>query len=152
MSGDLTSTPYNTLDSDPLDAASSLESRSQPLNIALSTSDLFTGDGRTMKVLSVMSQIQRQLSAASSVQDLLDIIVEVVHELTAFHRCMIYQFDQSFNGKVVAELVNPHASSDFYKDLHFRATEISKQARELHKIDKVRALFDRDRKPVRLAC
>ena len=82
----------------------------------------------------------------------LGIIVRVIHELTAFHRCMIYQSDQSFNGKVVAELVNPHASSDFYKDLHFCATEIPKQARELHKINKVRALFDRDRKPVRLVC
>jgi len=91
MPSGLTSTPYNTLDSDPLDAASSLGSRSQPLNIALSTSDIFTGDGRAMEVLNVMSQIQRQLSVASSVHDLLEIIVGVVHELTAFHCCMIYQ-------------------------------------------------------------
>jgi len=56
MPGGLTSTPYNTLDSDPLDAASSLGSRSQPLNIALSTSDIFTGDGRAMEVLNMMSQ------------------------------------------------------------------------------------------------
>jgi len=60
---------------------------------------------------------------ASSVHDLLEIIVGVVHELTAFHCCMIYQIRSIFNGKVVAELVNPHASSDFYKGLHFPATD-----------------------------
>ncbi|OCL13680.1 phytochrome-like protein [Glonium stellatum] len=138
-SGNLPSTPYNALGSDPLDAASSLE-------------NLFNGDGRMMEVLNVMSQIQRQFSAALCIQDLLDSIVGIILELTNFHRCMIYEFDQSFNGKVVAELVNPQASSDIYKGLHFPATDIPKQARELYKINKVRVIFDREQKPARLVC
>ncbi|OCK77846.1 hypothetical protein K432DRAFT_445052 [Lepidopterella palustris CBS 459.81] len=148
----LPSTLFNTLDSDPLDAASSLQSRSLPLSSSLPIADLFAGDGRTMEVLNIMCQIQKQLSAAREVQYLLNIIVGVIHELTTFHRCMVYKFDESFNGTVVAELINPQASRDFYKGLHFPSTDIPKQARNLYKINKVRVLFDRAQEPARLVC
>ncbi|ORY05270.1 hypothetical protein BCR34DRAFT_604558 [Clohesyomyces aquaticus] len=149
---DLPSTPYNTLDSDPLDAPCSFASKSEPLSITADVGELFHGDGQTMAVVNIMSQIQHQLSNKKHVQDLLDAIVGIIQELTAFHRCMVYRFDEEYNGSVVAELINPQACKDVYRGLHFPASDIPKQARDLYKINRVRVLFDRERLPSRLIC
>ncbi|KAF2679854.1 hypothetical protein K458DRAFT_434754 [Lentithecium fluviatile CBS 122367] len=149
---DLPSTPHNTLDSDPTDAGSSFIARSDPLNISGETVNMFQGEGRTMEVVNVMSQIQRQLSRATDVQELLDIIVAIIQEVTSYHRCMVYQFDEEYNGTVVAELINPQACSDIYRGLHFPASDIPKQARDLYRINRVRVLFDREREVSRLIC
>jgi light-regulated signal transduction histidine kinase (bacteriophytochrome) len=125
---------------------------SEPLHVGGPRSDLFQGQGRTIEVVNVMSQIQQQLSATQTTQGLLDAIVGVISELTEFHRCMVYQFDEAYNGTVVAELATPQASSDVYRGLHFPASDIPKQARDLYKINRVRTLFDRELEPSRLIC
>lgn len=53
---------------------------------------------------------------------------------------------------VVAELVDPNVTIDLYKGLHFPASDIPAQARELYKINKVRLLYDRDQVTSRLVC
>ncbi|KAF2467268.1 phytochrome-like protein [Lindgomyces ingoldianus] len=150
LEDDLPSTPYNTLGSDPGEATSSFLKKSEPLNITVHTIDMFQGEGRTMEVVSVMSHIQQQLSSKNDIQDLLDTIVGLIQELTGYHRCMVYRFDENYNGRVVSELLNPQASLDIYKGLHFPASDIPKQARDLYKINKVRVLFNRDTFPSRL--
>ena len=65
---------------------------------------------------------------------------------------MIYQFDKSWNGKVVTELVDPRATKDLYKGLNFPASDIPKQARDLYRVNKVRLLYDRDQTTARLVC
>ena len=79
-------------------------------------------------------------------------ITGLVKELSGFHRVLIYQFDSSWNGMVVAELVDPNVTIDLYKGLHFPASDIPAQARELYKINKVRLLYDRDAITSRLVC
>lgn len=69
-----------------------------------------------------------------------------------FHRVMIYQFDSTFNGRVVTELVDPRATKDLYKGLNFPASDIPKQARDLYKVNRVRLLYDRDLETARLVC
>lgn len=54
---------------------------------------------------------------------------------------MVYQFDQAANGKVVSELVDPRITCDLYLGLHFPASDIPAQARELYKINKVRMRY-----------
>jgi len=152
LGDDLVSTPFNSLASDPMDAAASFISMSEPLNIAEERINLFQGEGRTMEVVNIMSQIQQQLSGSTTIPELLDAIVGVVQELTDFHRCMIYQFDEEYNGEVVAELVDPKACTDVYRGLHFPASDIPKQARDLYKLNRVRVLFDREFEPSRLIC
>ena len=76
----------------------------------------------------------------------------MVKELTGFHRVMIYQFNAAFDGQVVTELVDPRASKDLYLGLHFPASDIPKQARELYKANRVRLLYDRDQTTARLVC
>ena len=62
------------------------------------------------------------------------------------------QFDEAWNGQVVAELVDWSRTRDLYRGLHFPATDIPAQARELYKTNKVRLLYDRDQSTARMVC
>ena len=53
---------------------------------------------------------------------------------------------------MVAELVDWTATKDLYRGLHFSATDIPAQARELYTLNKVRLLYDRDQPSARLVC
>ncbi|KAL5437077.1 hypothetical protein PMIN06_004951 [Paraphaeosphaeria minitans] len=145
--------PENTLQSNPTaeEFQESTETGSRPLRV-LRSARKRKGEAAAMEVFNIMSQVQEQLAAAPSLEKFLKVLVGVVKELTGFHRVMIYQFDQSFNGRVVTELVDPRATKDLYKGLSFPASDIPKQARELYKINKVRMLYDRDLETARLVC
>jgi light-regulated signal transduction histidine kinase (bacteriophytochrome) len=52
----------------------------------------------------------------------------------------------------VNELIDPRASKDLYRGLHFPASDIPKQARELYMINTIRILYDRDQESARLVC
>ncbi|KZF21087.1 hypothetical protein L228DRAFT_239968 [Xylona heveae TC161] len=145
--------PEDTLNSqpNPEEYAESTETLSKPLRI-LRSARKRKSEAAAMEVFNIMSQIQEQLSAAPTLERLLKVLVGVVKELTGFHRVMIYQFDQAWNGKVVTELVDPRATLDLYNGLHFPASDIPKQARDLYKINKVRLLYDREQVTARLVC
>lgn len=145
--------PEDTLNSNPTveEYQESTEIGSRPLRV-LRTARKRKGEAAAMEVFNIMSQVQEQLAAAPNLERFLKVVVGVVKELTGFHRVMIYQFDQNFNGRVVTELVDPRATKDLYKGLNFPASDIPKQARELYKINKVRMLYDRDLETARLVC
>lgn len=145
--------PEDTLSSQPTaeELLESTEIKSKPLRI-LRSARKRKGEAAAMEVFNIMSQVQEQLAAAPSLEKFLKVLVGVVKELTGFHRVMIYQFDQTFNGRVVTELVDPRATKDLYKGLNFPASDIPQQARELYKINKVRMLYDRDLQTARLVC
>ncbi|CAG8971339.1 hypothetical protein HYALB_00005957 [Hymenoscyphus albidus] len=151
--GETPDTPEDTLDSRPTqeEYQESTINSSRPLRV-LKTARKRRGEAAAMQVFNVMSQVQKQLAAAKSLDTFLKILVGVVKELTGFHRVMIYQFDSSFNGRVVTELVDPRATKDLYKGLNFPASDIPHQAREMYKINKVRLLYDRDLESARLVC
>jgi hypothetical protein len=92
---------------------------------------------------------------------------------------MIYQFDESWNGRVVAEQVDYSRTKDLFRGLNFPASDIPAQARELYRafqscitqhaqdpelttrfipffggvgINKVRLLYDRDAPSARMCC
>ncbi|KAH6629078.1 hypothetical protein C7974DRAFT_180834 [Boeremia exigua] len=145
--------PEDTLSSNPTEAEllESTEIKSRPLRV-LRSARKRKGEAAAMEVFNIMSQVQEQLAAAPNLDKFLKVLVGVVKELTGFHRVMIYQFDQAFNGRVVTELVDPRATKDLYKGLNFPASDIPKQARELYKLNKVRMLYDRDQETARLVC
>lgn len=93
-----------------------------------------------------------QLSSAPNLDTFLKVTVGILKELTGFHRVMIYQFDENWNGQVVTELVDSSATKDLYKGLNFPASDIPKQARDLYRVNKVRLLYDRDQETARLIC
>ncbi|KAG8169981.1 hypothetical protein KVR01_000726 [Diaporthe batatas] len=145
--------PADTLRSNPTmdELTESTEISSKPLRV-LRSARKRRGEAGAMQVFDIMSQVQEQLASATNLDRFLKILVGIVKELTGFHRVMIYQFDASFNGKVVTELVDPVHTKDLYKGLHFPASDIPKQARELYKLNKVRLLYDRDQETARLVC
>ena len=145
--------PQDTLNSQPTaeEYAESTEAKSRPLRI-LRSARKRKGEAAAMEVFNIMSQVQEQLAAAPNLERFLQVLVGVVKELTGFHRVMIYQFDQAWNGRVVTELVDPRATKDLYKGLNFPASDIPKQARELYKLNRVRMLYDRDQETARLVC
>jgi hypothetical protein len=81
----------------------------------------------TMDIFSVLAQVNDQLSAAPDLEAFLKIVVGVVKDLTQFHRVLIYQFDEQWNGQVVSELVDWRQTHDLYKGLHFPASDIPAQ-------------------------
>ena len=145
--------PEDTLHTNPTaeEYAESTMNSSKPLRV-LRGARKRKGEAAAMEVFNIMSQVQEQLASAANLEMFLKILVGVVKELTGFHRVMIYQFDQSWNGRVVTELVDPRATKDLYKGLNFPASDIPKQARDLYKINKVRLLYDRDQETARLVC
>ncbi|KAJ5170049.1 CheY-like superfamily [Penicillium coprophilum] len=150
---DTPSVPADTLGIVPTadQLAGSTINISQPLRI-LRSARRRKGEASSMEAFSILTQIQEQLGRTRDLDQLLNTTAGLVKELTGFHRVLIYQFDSSWNGMVVAELVNPNATIDLYKGLHFPASDIPAQARELYKINKVRLLYDRDHVTSRLVC
>ena len=145
--------PEDTLSSNPTEQEflESTQIGSRPLRV-LRSARKRKGEAAAMEVFNIMSQVQEQLAAAPNLERFLKVLVGVVKELTGFHRVMIYQFDQSFNGRVVTELVDPRATKDLYKGLNFPASDIPKQARDLYKLNRVRMLYDRSQETARLVC
>lgn len=62
------------------------------------------------------------------------------------------QLIPNFQGSVVSEMVNARASTDIYRGLHFPASDIPKQARDLYLVNTIRVLYDRDEETSRLIC
>jgi light-regulated signal transduction histidine kinase (bacteriophytochrome) len=145
--------PEDTLNSQPTEEEliESTFNTSKPLRV-LRSARKRKGEAAAMEVFNIMSQVQEQLAAAPNLEAFLKTLVGVIKELTGFHRVMIYQFDQNWNGRVVTELIDPRATKDLYKGLNFPASDIPKQARELYKVNKVRMLYDRDQETARLVC
>ncbi|MES2766669.1 MAG: ATP-binding protein [Bacteroidota bacterium] len=78
--------------------------------------------------------------------ELYEIASEQVRQLTGFDRVMIYRFDEDWNGSVVAEAKSDEIEP--YMDLHFPASDIPKQARELYEKNWIRLISTADYQPV----
>ena len=80
-----------------------------------------------MDVFAVLAQVNDQLGSAPDLESFLKVVVGVIKDLTQFHRVLVYQFDEQWNGQVVAELVDWSQTHDIYKGLHFPAADIPAQ-------------------------
>jgi two-component system, chemotaxis family, sensor kinase Cph1 len=88
------------------------------------------------------------LQAAATLPDLLATGAEVVRRLTGFERVMIYSFDQDGHGSVDAEVRSD--GLDSYLGLHYPASDIPRQARELYLRNGIRFIPDARYTPVAL--
>ncbi|KAJ5613649.1 hypothetical protein N7528_007303 [Penicillium herquei] len=148
-------TPISTLQTNPPPTeAQYAESTISASNSVRSIREarLRRGEAASMQVFGVLSQIQAQLSQVDDQDSLLKVTVGLVKELVGFHRVLVYQFDHNSNGRVVAELMDPNVTVDLYQGLHFPASDIPAQARELYKVNKVRLLYNREHLTARLVC
>ena len=97
-----------------------------------------------------LATMLRQLQAATSVQELLDRIVEHTRALTGFDRVMAYRFDEEWNGTVVAEDAADGLGS--FLGLRYPSTDIPTQARALYLRNRVRLIPDVAQGTVELRC
>ena len=81
-------------------------------------------------------------------EDIFSVMVEELKKITGYDRVMLYQFDEAYNGIVIAE-----AKEEFvepYLGLRYPASDIPKQARDLYLKNKVRLLADTGRQPAQI--
>ncbi len=78
-----------------------------------------------------LQQALTDLKSAPDIKTQHQRALSFVSELTGFERVMMYRFDADWHGQVVAEHLS--APVDSYDGLHFPATDIPAQARELYR-------------------
>ena len=91
----------------------------------------------------VYSQIDlaiRSIEESKDLPSLFDESAKQIRLLTGFDRVMIYRFDAEWNGRVLAEAKKESMTS--FLDLHFPASDIPKQARELYLTNWLRIIPD----------
>jgi chemotaxis family two-component system sensor kinase Cph1 len=95
-----------------------------------------TGEDVARRLLGAL----RAFHGATDVKTLLSQAARTVRDLTGFDRVMIYQFDDSWNGEVVAEAI---ATADLsFLGLRFPASDIPAQARAMYDRDPIRVIPD----------
>ncbi len=86
-----------------------------------------------------------QLQKAQTLTELAHQAVTIIRNLTGYDRVMLYRFDDDGSGHVIAE--NKSADAESFLGLHYPATDIPKQAKELYRLNLLRiipdALYDR---------
>lgn len=86
------------------------------------------------------------LRKATSLAEMYSLCVRRVREIAGFDRVMVYRFDADWNGVVIAEARRDDLEP--FLGLHYPASDIPRQARELYAQNWLRFIADRDYQPV----
>lgn len=89
-----------------------------------------------------------KMQRTSNLIEFLHLVAQEVQKIIGFDRVMVYQFDQSGAGSVVSEVKREDLSP--YLGLHYPATDIPAEARELYTRCFLRFLPDLTAEPVKL--
>jgi light-regulated signal transduction histidine kinase (bacteriophytochrome) len=87
-----------------------------------------------------------KLQQVSNLSELSAILVTEVRKITGFDRVMVYRFDTSGSGEVIAE--DKLEELEPYLGLHYPDTDIPKQARHLYIVNPLRLIPDVNYQPV----
>jgi chemotaxis family two-component system sensor kinase Cph1 len=102
-------------------------------------------------MLPLHRRLQRAVSRLQHthrLRELCDTTVKEIRELTGFDRVLVYRFDDEDNGEVLAE--DKAEGLEPFLGLHYPASDIPRQARQLYLLNWVRLIADRDARPSRL--
>ncbi len=91
-------------------------------------------------LLRLIGQSLSKMMADSNLSQLLDKAAGQIKNIIGYDRVMIYKFHADGHGEVVAE--EKESSLDTWMGLHYPASDIPKQARELYKINLTRLISD----------
>lgn len=89
-----------------------------------------------------------QLQNAKTSEEQSQIAAEEMRKLTGFGRVKVYQFDQDWNGRVIAE--SKEERMDSYMGQYFPASDIPEQARALYTKNPIRLIADVNYEPARI--
>ena len=89
-----------------------------------------------------------RLGQCESVEELCQVVTQELCSLTGYDRIMVYQFDEEWNGAVIAE----HCVEGLepYLGLHYPASDIPAQARAMFLLNGLRVIPDAQYQPVPL--
>jgi light-regulated signal transduction histidine kinase (bacteriophytochrome) len=90
--------------------------------------------------LGLVQSMVRSVQRADSVEEFCAELAEVVRDASKFDRVMVYRFDPDGSGAVDAEARDPALSP--FRGLHYPASDIPKQARELYLRNWIRLIPD----------
>lgn len=88
------------------------------------------------------------VQSSRTLDELATCVVDEVRRITGFERVMFYRFDEAGHGSVDAESKAPELES--YLGLHYPASDIPRQARELYRKNWLRIIPDARYSPVRI--
>lgn len=88
----------------------------------------------------LLPQALTALQRSAGVQDLCDASAAWIRRITGYHRVMVYRFAPDWSGEVVAEDVE--AGHESFLGLHYPASDIPQQARELYLRNPMRVIAD----------
>ncbi|MGB3625259.1 MAG: HWE histidine kinase domain-containing protein [Henriciella sp.] len=97
----------------------------------------YSPDHRTDYTSYVRPMIER-VRKAKTVEELCRIAARQMKALTGFDRVMVYHFAEDQSGEVIGEAVSPNIDS--FMGLHYPASDIPQQARELYKRNLLRII------------
>ncbi len=97
---------------------------------------------------SVVREAAMALQVASTVVEVAAEAARWIRSLTRFDRVMVYRFDRDWNGEVIAE--EKRADLNAFLGLHYPASDIPAQARELYRRNWLRLIPDIAYAPVPL--
>ncbi len=95
-----------------------------------------------------LSSLLNTLSASETTDELCKDAAKITKSIFGYDRVMIYKFDEEWNGKVIAEERNEDMKS--WLGLHYPASDIPKQARELFLKNRVRIITNVNYNPVKI--
>jgi two-component system, chemotaxis family, sensor kinase Cph1 len=88
----------------------------------------------------LIAEALTEVQASRQLVDLLQNTARRVKTIIGFDRVMVYRFAADWHGQVIAEEKEPHLEP--FLGLHYPASDIPKQARELYKANLVRLIAD----------
>ena len=89
-----------------------------------------------------------QIQRVRTLSELAEVVVEHMRRVTGFERVMFYRFHEDGHGSVDAEAKAPELES--YLGLHYPASDIPEQARQLYLKNPIRLIFDARYTPARV--
>ncbi len=89
-----------------------------------------------------------RLQATTAVDQACDVLAAETARVSGFDRTMVYRFDRDWNGEVVAERRVPELAP--FLGLHYPASDIPRQARELYRRNPLRLIPDARYVPARI--
>ncbi|WP_156840216.1 HWE histidine kinase domain-containing protein [Novosphingobium aquimarinum] len=98
--------------------------------------------GRRRDYVSYVRPMINRMRSTDSVEELCKSAARHLRGLTGFDRVMVYRFEQSGAGEVIAESLN--GGVDSFHGLHFPASDIPAQARRLYARNILRIITDID--------
>lgn len=101
-----------------------------------------------IETFSSLREMIGQLQGDQTVAEFCQRAADHVRRFIGFDRVMVYRFDQDLSGHVIAEAKRDDLES--YLGLHYPASDIPKQARELFRLSKLRLIPDMHYAPVPL--